>query len=148
MPDIRHKETVNKVAYGYCTNGENMYQAMINADYSHNYANTHAKEVLGNIRVKEAIKRITEQLQVENESAIEFGKREHLRLKLLCEQKGDMVNATRNLEGYMRSNGAYTDNINTADTTEQRKLTEKEQEQARRVANIMLREGIGEVKGA
>ena len=149
MPDIRHKETVETLAHNYCTNGFNKARAMIDAGFAESYAMSgRGQEVYKKTQVKAAILTKMEEIRGKSEDKIEHIRKLHEAGVALSLEKGDLVNFTRNVEGLGRTYGSYTDNINTADTTEQRKLSEKEELEARRIASIMLYDSTGEAKEA
>lgn len=127
----------------YCTDAENNgCKAFRMAGYSTKGKKwrINAQKVLSKDYIKQAIAKRMAEIRAKSEDAVIFLRTEHLRLATLCEQKGDMVNATRNLEGYGRTHGSYTDNLNTADTTKQAELTEQEKVEAKRLAGIRLKE--------
>ncbi len=111
MPSIKNKEVAQVVAQAYCSNGHNKTQAMVTAGYSHKYADTGAgqKFVFGNVRTIAAIESIEADTAQRTELTIDFIQAEHKRLAKICEDKGDFVNATRNLEGAAKTIGAYRD---------------------------------------
>lgn len=127
----------------YCTDAEqNGCKAFGMAGYSTKGKKwrINAQKVLSKDYIKRAIAEKLAVIRAKSEDAMKFIRKEHLRFAILCELKGDMVNATRNLEGFARTHAGYTDNINTADTTKQRELSDKEKAEARRLAHIRLQE--------
>lgn len=126
----------------YCTDAnQNGCKAFKMAGYSTKGKKwrINAQKVLSKDYIKRAIAAKLAEIRAKSENATEFIRQEHLRLAQLCEDKGDFVNATRNLEGYGRTHAAYTDV--TKDVSDQQKeLTASEKAEARRLADIRLKE--------
>ena len=67
MPDIRQQSTVEALARAFTSNGRKQEQAMIDIDYSPNYARKYCGHMWANPRLKAAIARIdTVQAQIGN----------------------------------------------------------------------------------
>ena len=109
----------------------NATQAAIRSGYSKKTAYSQGDRLLKNVGVKQELARLKEEIREESQDHIAFIRQEHRRLALLAEQKGDLVNATRNLEGYGKTYAAYTDNLNTTNQEHAADLSPEQEEQAR-----------------
>jgi hypothetical protein len=145
MPSIKNIETVELVAENYCSNGHNKTKAMVDAKYSPKYADTGQGQefVFGNIRVKAAIARIVAETKAENIANREQRQQFWTRImsgkaSIPCNM-GDMLRASELLG---KSEADFTDKYQDTGLQERkRQLTEAEQAEAKRIAQIRLRQG-------
>lgn len=147
MPSRLTDERAKVIAQAYCNNGFDKtkgLKAIKNSDgsqfYSDSYCQTLGHRIYNNIKIKAEIDKIIAQSQRDTGVTIALQQVEHQRLAKLAEDKGDLPTATRNIELLGKTIGAYTENIHTT-TERQKELTEAEEEEARRLANIRLRTG-------
>ena len=102
--------------------------------------------ILSRPKIQREVERIRNELQAKRlareEFSVDFIRDEHLRLAVKCEEKGDMTNATRNLEALGRSVGAYTDSASKLDITVKREYSEREKAEIERLADLSILESI------
>ena len=101
-----------------------------------------AYHVLHRPAVQEELRRLEAKDAARDAYAIDYIREEHIRLMEKAEEKGDLTNATRNLEALGRTIGAYTDSV-TVDVTAVREYTETERRELKKMAQYMLGHGIG-----
>ena len=127
----------DRFAAEYVTNGENAAQAARDANYSENGAAQTGHRLLTIVYVKN---RIAELMAVIREALTPEGvKKRFSEQYLLCVVAKDRTNAIRILENQGKIVGIYE--LDNKQKAEERQLTEKQTEEARRLANIRLREG-------
>ena len=110
------------------------------------YVSQYVSIILRRPKVQREVERIRNELQAKRlareEFSVDFVRDEHLRFAAKCEEKGDMTNATRNLEALGRSVGAYTDSASKLDITVKREFTEREKLEIDKLADIRILESI------
>lgn len=111
--------------------GYNWHKAMLEAGYAASTVKSNAKETWDIVGVQEQIEGARARILAAGEDCIGFIRSEHLRLAYKAESKNDLVNATRNLEGYGKTYAAYKDVLNTTSTDQPAELTEADLDQAR-----------------
>jgi len=114
-------------------------EAAIRAGYAPKYADRQAYRLVENSRVKAEIGRLL--AEIEQVSTVEVAEivQELRRLAFIKPQASNNTDKLRALELLGRYKAMFTDKVVTA-TDEQRTLTETEQAEARRLADIRLRE--------
>lgn len=132
-------ERIDIIAENYVTNGCNKSKALQAAGYSKSYSEHNGRYLFNKDKVTKAIAAKRAEIQAESKDKLALIRQEHLRLSILAEQKGDLVNATRNLEGYGKTYGAYMDVVKDA-TEQQKELNEAEQAEARRLVDLRLKD--------
>lgn len=121
----------------------NRIKSMIKAGYSINYARHRSRYLLENSLIGEAIRAYKDRMVEKQLITIELQQNKHARLAKLAEAKGDFATATRNEELIGRTIGAYVDRSQTEQLPGQKKLSDKEEAEAQRIANIRLRDKTG-----
>jgi len=124
----------------YLSNGYNASRAAETAGYkgNENYLGVCGNRLINNDKIKSEIANKTAQTSKKCGITIATIQSELEELRQLALYKGDYSTAARCLELKGKTVGAYTDNINSTDLTKQAELTEQEQIEARRIANIRL----------
>ncbi len=108
---------------------------------------TYLRMLAGNVLRGQAVSRallahsreIAEREEVERVMSRAHVKAHHVRLMKICEANGDLSNATRNLEDIGKMGAMYADTL-VIDPVRHQQYTEIEQEQARRIAAVLLAE--------
>lgn len=123
-----------------------MVTSMLKAKYSDSYSNHRGDDLWRNVEFQKAIEEQRAILEQENkESRINIDKRFNERYNA-CVGRDDNTNAIRCIENMAKNRGYYE--LDNKQKAEQRQLTEKEEADARRIANILLREGVSQATGA
>ncbi len=86
-------------------------QAMRDAKYAESTIDKKGRDTWGLVGVQQQIEAAITGMKQESVDHMAYIRSEHQRLKELSLARGDLVNATRNLEGYGRTYAAYTDNV-------------------------------------
>lgn len=120
----------------------NLTQSMIEANYTPKYADHRGWEMVGKDHIKAFMVDYKAELHKNQAITIELQQQKHQRLALLAEAKGDLATATRNQELIGKTIGAYADRVIT-EPDKLKALTDKENEENRRLAAIRLTEVIG-----
>ena len=94
------------------------------------YMSQYISAILRRGKVRREIDRIQNELQerrlTRDEITADFIRDEHARLAKLAEEKGDLTNATRNLEAIGKMIGAYADQVSRMDINIRREWTPEE----------------------
>lgn len=117
----------------------NCLQSLVKAGYTHTYAHKRGWQMLAQEHIIAAMAEYKRKIYDKQSITAEYIQSEHLRLAKLAEEKGDIANATRNLENLGKTIAAYTDNVN-QHIQEQESIEQAEQAEAKRIAAIRLRE--------
>jgi hypothetical protein len=142
MSNRLSQEKANAIAAEYVTNGFQKVLALLKQGYKPSYANSSRGLVLyDNALVKTAIERLQAETKLNNNLTVAKIVAEHDRLQALCEKKGDLSSATANLVAKGKTIGAYKDVADVNQFEQAKALTEQEQAEAARLANIRLRTG-------
>lgn len=126
----------------YCTDAEQIgCRAYRMAGYSMCKGWEHnAIKILHKDYIKQAIEVKLKEIGRKTEVTVEFVVDKIKNGLLLAEQRNNLTAMARFVELLGRYKAMFTDNLNTSDTTKQKQLAEKEREEAKRIANIRLRE--------
>jgi len=124
-------ERIKTIAVEFCTNGRNKSKALKAAGYSTNYSEHGGLKLFDDSRIKDEIIRIDAKTAAKVDITVEYMQEEHTRLAKKCEDKGDMVNATRNLEDLGKMAGVYKEHqineiLDSEDLTEAERGTLRE----------------------
>lgn len=122
-----------------------MVKSMEKAGYSDSYSNHRGDDLLRNVEFLKALEARRAVIEQENkESRINIDHRFDERYNA-CVKRNDNTNAIRCVENMAKNRGYYE--LDNKQKAEQRQLSEKEAEHARRLANIILREGTSAAAG-
>jgi len=118
--------------------------AGIAAGFSENYAKHRLPgRVLSNVALQQAYKAKKASLQAETGYNRLKAEQDYETVRRLALDKSDLASANMAIKGKNKLYGLEVDRLQTEDTTEQKKLTEKQEAEARRIANIRLKQEYG-----
>jgi phage terminase small subunit len=125
--------------------GDNGTQAAIKAGYSPKSARKIASENQTKPDIISEIDKGIARIEAKTNITIEFIQKEHARIQLLAEEKGDISTANACLTAIGKTIGAYRDNLTTDNTTRQElnAMQQQELEQIARETKIRLSQKIG-----
>ena len=116
-------------------------KAGITIGYSESYAKTRLAQALkDDVEFCRAVEAKREEVARLAPWNLEELQRQYRKLLRDCGEHGDRTNAKGVLDSLTRILGGFTDRQQVEDVTETRRLTEREAEEARRIAAIRLRE--------
>ncbi len=116
-------------------------KAGITIGYSESYAKTRLVQALkDDVEFCRAVEAKREEVAKLAPWNLEELQRQYRKLLRDCEEHSDRTNAKGVLDSLTRIQGGFTDRTQVEDVTEARRLTEKEAEEARRIAAIRLRD--------
>lgn len=118
----------------------NLTQSMIKAGYSKSYAENRCDRMYRDIEFNKEIDRRKAEIDAGNADRAEVISKNFENLRLRCIKAKDRVNEARCLESQAKHDGWYGKD-NAQQVVEQAKLTQREREEAQRIANIRLRQG-------
>lgn len=123
----------------------NLTQSMLKGGYAESYAKTHGDTLARNSEFKKALEQIRPVVEKRREDKVEQINQDWDKLQATAGVASDRTTVARCLENKGKIVGIYE--LDNKQKTEQRQLTEKEADEARRMANIRLREGVLEAAG-
>lgn len=91
-------------------------------------------------KIQQAIAKLTEILGTAKAVTVDSVRAELERLQRLAEDKGDVSSAIRSQELIGKTIGAFVERQQTEDLTESARLEQAEEDQARRIARVVLRQ--------
>lgn len=137
------QEKAEAIANEYIRNGFVKSVALMTVGYSKTYAVSGlGQKLYENIRVKEAIKRKLAELAEELMVTQEIVAKKAEQHRALALAKDDISAANGALTLQAKAFGLLTDKIQTEDLNTKRELDEKYEQEAKRIANIRLREDL------
>jgi len=134
-------EKIKLIAQAYVANQFNRTKTLQSLGYSKTYANNAGLKLFENIRVKDATTLV---MQETNKNMVyDKSKAEQLLLDLLdrCKTSNDRSNEVAVLREMNTINALRVDVVNTNDTTQQKAIDENAMLEAKRMAEIRLKQG-------
>lgn len=141
MANRLSQQKAEAIASEYVTNGYNQTNALLAVGYKPEYAKQRGKLIMDNVLVKQAINKLITLSNCKTSWNVELLRQEHVRLQQLAEEKGDLATATSNLAFIGKTIAAYSDNLNTTDTTQAKAIDEQAMLEAKIMAEIRLKQG-------
>lgn len=141
MANRLRPEKASLIASEYISNGYKKTEALISCGYSDSYSKCNSTKLFDNVLVKQAIVKLTTNIRANSTITVQSIQSELEQLQAFATDKGDLAIAARCIELKGKTIAAFTDNLSTQDTTQQKAIDENAMLEAKRMAEIRLRQG-------
>jgi hypothetical protein len=142
MANRLSQEKANAIASEYVTNGYSKTKALLSVGYKPSYANNNVGlKLFDNVLVKYAINKIMASSKANTDITVQAIQAKLADVEARARECNDRASELRAIELQGKTIAAFTDSINTNDTTQQKAIDEQAMLEAKRMAEIRLKQG-------
>jgi hypothetical protein len=122
-------------------NNYDTVKALIACGYKESYAKRYSGKVSDNVLVKQSLSKYQANIKINSTITVKSLQDELEQLQSIALDKKDLAIVARCIELKGKTIAAFTDSINTNDTTQQKAIDEQAMLEAKRMAEIRLKQG-------